>query len=95
MAVSIEVTPLQDRQVIAFHDLHLLHDCGRGAMSKHRNPVTDRYTLRCACGLEIELLAEAQKDITFTAIDELTRTLGASSAQANRPGPITVSAAHQ
>lgn len=95
MAVSIKVTPLQDSQVIAFHDLHLLHDCGRGAMSKNRNPATDHYTLRCPCGLEIELLAEAQKDITFTAIDELTRTLSASSAQANLPGPMTVSAARQ
>lgn len=84
-----------DRQDIAFHELYLLHDCGQGLLSKHRNPVSDVYTLRCPCGLEVEILPGAQKEIVFTAIDEQARTLCASDAQANRSGPITVSAARQ
>lgn len=94
MTITISVTPLMDPQDIAFHELELLHDCGSGSIAKHRDPVTDRYTLRCACGLEILLSGrEAQKQITYTAIDEQPRTLSASDVQANVPGQVTVSGA--
>jgi hypothetical protein len=93
MTITISVTPLKNTQNVAFHELELLHDCGSGPIAKHRNPVTDRYMLRCACGLEILLAGtEAQKQITYTAIDEQPRTLPVSEIQANRPGQITVTA---
>lgn len=93
MTITISVTPLMDTQDIAFHELELLHDCGSGPIAKHRNPITDRYTLRCACGLEILLAGtEAQKQITYTAIDEQPRTLPASEIQANLPGQVTICA---
>lgn len=95
MTITISVTPLTDAQDITFRELEMLHDCGSRPITKHRNPISDRYTLRCACGLEILLTGtEAQRQITYTAIDEQPRTLPASEIQANLPGPITVTTTH-
>lgn len=95
MAITLTVRPLADAQDIAFHELELRHDCGSGPLTKHRNPVTDQYTLRCDCGLEVFLVGdEAQKQITYTATDEQPRSLPASTVRLSSPGPITVVAAH-
>lgn len=91
MAVLIKATPQADVQDIAFHDLELSHDCGSGRLTTNRNPVPNRYTLRCACGLEIELSGEAQKQITYTAIDEQARILNEHDLQAKQSRPVTVS----
>lgn len=91
MAITISVRPLTGAQDITFHELELRHDCGSGPMTKHRNAITNHYTLRCDCGLEVLLVGDgAQKQITYTAIDEQPQVLAPFEALANNPGLITV-----
>jgi len=92
----IAVSPHSDNKDIAFHELTLTHDCGSPPLKMDRNPVTDVYTLRCECGLEVELLNQsAQTDLIFTAIDQQARTLRSSDVYANRPGLVMASGQHQ
>lgn len=90
MSIKIGVKPLTDKQKISFRDLELWHDCGSGVLSKNRNPITNQYTLWCACGLEILLSDVAQKKIIFMAINEEAQIIESSDVQANAPGPIAL-----
>ncbi len=90
MMISIEVTPPMDSQEVSFEAVRLRRDCEQGLLSIPRNPVTDQYTLRSLCGLEITPCADAKKDITLRAIDAQIRTLDFSYAQADYPSSVTV-----
>ena len=68
MAATIEVVPLLDNEPISleaveFHHRECLGDC------RARRSLTDnRFTLRCVCGLEVQLDAEAAGQILKMAI---------------------------
>ena len=47
MTTVIEVAPLTDRQASGFGHLRLYHhDCDQIPLIKHRNPLTQQYTLQ-------------------------------------------------
>lgn len=51
---TIEVAPLPDSQESVLSAVSLSHKgCRHLSISKHRDVLTDVYTLRCPCGLEI------------------------------------------
>ncbi len=59
MTVLIKVVPFADNCDNRFSDLRLIHQgCGPVELRKHRNPATGAYSLRCGCGLEIELFLD-------------------------------------
>jgi hypothetical protein len=59
MPFTIEVTPVSDNEDISFYNLELIHsDCTSGSIKKHRNPVTNIYSLTCGCGLEVSFSDE-------------------------------------
>lgn len=64
MNISIEVGELQDRQDISFLSISLSHRECKGLFAKHRQGLTENYTLRCICGLTIILNAnEGAKEL--------------------------------
>jgi len=77
MTVSIEILqPLSIDKEISFSDLELFHvGCMPGTMQIRRNPATNLYSLRCDCGLMIELTDDciAKNMISRTAIYNQTR----------------------
>lgn len=53
-ALSIEVAPLPDSQDSDISAVGFSHKgCSHPSITRHRNVVTDVYTLSCPCGLEI------------------------------------------
>src|SRR3546814_2473592 len=72
--VELEVTdPSTDNETF-FGKLVFVHcDCNGVPMSLHRNPVTNWYSLRCSCGLDIQLeqLGEAYNLILDAMVNDL------------------------
>jgi hypothetical protein len=82
MTIGIEVNPLADNEETSFANVRLRHArCEHGLLRKHRDPASGIYTLRCGCGLELELTADAITSITYTAIDEQPRTIAIAESQ--------------
>lgn len=91
--VSIEVTPRLYDGETSFHELRLFHgQCASNELVKYRNPATSDYSLRCTCGLEIQLPANsaAIRMIIGTAIDEKPRLLDKGTIVMNRGDAIEV-----
>lgn len=71
MILRIRVQPFKDNEDISFGDIVLYHDaCVDRPLVKHRNILSDDFTLKCICGLEVELPAngQAQQAIVRVAI---------------------------
>lgn len=86
MILRIRVQPLKDNEDISFGDIVLYHDtCVERSMMKHRNIVSDDFTLKCICGLEVELPADgqAQQAIVRVAIGSEPGTVEASQVRCN------------
>ena len=95
MTVSIEVVPDADDEETSFRNLVFVHlGCDGVRIKASRNPVTNDYSLECACGLSIQLPAggEAIRMFELTAIDELPRTLSINGFSSNRAGSISINA---
>lgn len=93
MTVTIEVLPLSDDRAISFSDLELFHaGCTSETMQKYRNPVTNLYSLRCECGLNIELIeaGTAENLIICTAIDNQCGILPTGSFSSNTADKILI-----
>ena len=76
MNIQIEVVPLRDNQEISTSELALYHSgCARGRISLRREMSGDRFTLRCDCGLQLDLSEESVSLITYAAIDAQPRLL--------------------
>ena len=93
MTTFIEVALLTDRQPSGFGHLHLYHHgCDQIPMIKHRNPLTQQYTLQCVCSLTIRLPASgpAVEAFNLTAIDEEPRTLPSGSYSSTVVGEVKV-----
>jgi len=87
MTIGIEVSPLHDNEDLSFANLHLFHaSCSNAALNKYRNPCTGVYSLKCSCGLELELSDDVISKIFSTATDEQVRTIIVPRAQ-----PIAIS----
>lgn len=64
MDISIQVGQLPDRQEISFLSIVLSHGECKGHFTKHRQGLSENYTLRCICGLEIVINAnEGAKEL--------------------------------
>lgn len=94
MTVSIEVLPLSDDRDISLSDLELFHvGYAPGIMRIIRNPATNLYSLRCGCGLTIDLTADgiAENVILRTAIDNQTQeVLPTCSFLSNRADEVSI-----
>lgn len=70
MNIQLEVVPLRDNQEISASEFVLYHsECGRGRMSLRREVAGDGYTLRCDCGLRLDLPEALVSGVTYAAID--------------------------
>lgn len=79
MSIQLEVVPLRDNQEISASVLVLYHSgCGQGRMLLRRDTAGDVYTLRCDCGLQLDLSEESVSAITYAAIDAQPRLLNLS-----------------
>ena len=86
MIVKIRVEPLKDNEDISFGAIVLYHDtCVDRPMAKRRNVLSGDYTLKCICGLEMELPADgqAQQAIVRVAIGSEPATVEASQVRCN------------
>jgi len=86
MVLKIRVEPLKDNVDISFGAVVLYHDtCVDGPMVKHRNVLSADFTLKCSCGLELELPADgqAQQAIVRVAIGGEPGTVEASQVRCN------------
>jgi hypothetical protein len=93
MATVIEVEPVKHRQKSGFGHLQLLHQSCQGIpLVKHRNPLTDQYTVQCVCGLTIRMPATgaAVRAFDLTAIDRQSRALPSGSYSSTADGLLTV-----
>src|SRR5678815_2787895 len=93
MTTVIEVAPPTDRQPGGFGHLHLYHHgCDQIPLIKHRNPLTQQYTVQCVCGLTIRLPATgpAVEAFDLTAIDEQPRLLPSGSFSSTVDGELKV-----
>lgn len=101
MAMDLEVEPYDDGGSLNFSSLIIYHrNCGDAQGSQisiNRNPATDVFILRCACGLQVEIpqLSEAQSLLTDCAIGQHEATLPADSYSANTDEEIHVAAMEQ
>lgn len=70
MNLKLRVLPLKDSEDISFANIVLYHDTCLDPIIKHRNILSGNYTLKCICGLAVELPAEGQahQEIVRTAI---------------------------
>jgi len=61
-------------------------------MIKHRNPLTQQYTVQCVCGLTIRLpaIGPAVEAFDLTAIDEQPRLLPSGSYSSTVDGELEV-----
>lgn len=87
MILKFRVEPLKDNEDISFGAIVLYHDtCGDRPMVKHRNILSGDCTLKCICGLEMELPADgqAQYAIVRVAIGGEPGTVEASQVRCNR-----------
>ena len=73
----LEVLPLPDSQPISLHAIRLFHSPCSQEMQKHRNPMDDTYSLRCACGFEVAfpVYGAAARVINEAAIGQQGGTL--------------------
>lgn len=84
MNIQLEVVPLRDNQGISASEFVLYHsECKQAKMVLRREAAGDGYTLRCGCGLQLDLPEESVSVITDAAIDEQPRVL-------NLPDSVTV-----
>ena len=60
MILKIRVAPLKDNGDITFAKIVLYHDTCLDQMEKHRSILSGNHTLKCTCGLEVELPVEGQ-----------------------------------
>ena len=93
MTTVIEVAPLTDRQPSGFGHLHLYHHgCEQIPLIKHRNPLTQQYTLQCVCSLIIRMpeRGPAVEAFDLTAIDEQPRTVPRGSYSSTADGELEV-----
>ena len=93
MTTVIEVAPPTDRQPSGFGHLHLYHHgCDQIPMIKHRNPLTQQYTVQCVCGLTIRLpaIGPAVEAFDLTAIDKQPRLLPSGSYSSTVDGELEV-----
>ena len=60
MILKIRVALLNDNEDITFANIVLHHDTCVDPIMKHRNILSGNYTLKRACGLEVELPAEGE-----------------------------------
>jgi hypothetical protein len=93
MATVIEVEPVKARQQSGFGHLRLLHQSCQGIpLVKHRNPLTDQYTVQCVCGLTIRLpaIGAAVQAFDLTAIDLQSRAIPNGSYSSTADGSLTV-----
>lgn len=64
MNILIQVDQLLDWQEISFSSIVLTHGDCNGHFSKHRQGLSETYTLHCICGLEIVIKAsEGAKEL--------------------------------
>lgn len=54
MDIRITVNALADVQDIMLNKLVVVHEGCHGALQHKRDPLLDRYSLRCLCGLVLE-----------------------------------------
>ena len=93
MTTVIEVAPATDRQPRGFGHLHLYHHgCDRIPLIRHRNPLTQQYTLQCVCGLTIRMPATgpAVEAFDLTAIDRQPRAIPSGSYASTVDGDLQV-----
>jgi len=93
MTTVIEVAPLTDRQASGFGHLRLYHhDCDQIPLIKHRNPLTQQYTLQCVCSLTIRMPERrpAVEAFDLTAIDGQPRTVPSGSDSSTADGELKV-----
>ena len=93
MTLVIQVVPITDRQPSGFSQLQLYHHgCDGVRLIKHRNPMTEQYTLQCTCGLTIQLPADGPAIAAFnlTAIDEQPRTVPSGSYSSSSGGVLQI-----
>lgn len=88
--------PSPDNQETCVDDLDLVHvACLQPLMTIRRDQISHLYTLKCQCGLVVELGgAVAEEALYRTAIDELSRPLPKGSFSSNRSGAVTLVAGH-
>jgi len=93
MPFTIEVEPVTDNEEISFYNLELFHfGCTLEPINKHRNPITNIFTLKCGCGLEVLFSDEYTGTTTIlrTAIDKQQREIKKEDYHSNRVGPFIV-----
>ena len=93
MTTVIEVAPPTDRQPSGFGHLRLYHHgCDQVPLIKHRNPLTQQYTLQCVCGLTIRLpaIGPAVEAFDLTATDEQPRPVPSDSYSSTVDGELKV-----
>lgn len=90
---AIEVAPRTTRQPGGLGHLRLFHQgCEDIPLNKHRNVLTEQYTLQCLCGLVIRLPANgpAAEALNQTADDQLTRKLPSDSFVSSVGGEVEI-----
>lgn len=76
MSIQLEVVPLRDNQEISASELVLYHsECRQAKMILRRDAVGGGYSLRCDCGLQLDLSEESFSVITYASIDAQPREL--------------------
>jgi hypothetical protein len=93
MTTVIEIAPRTDRQPSGFGHLRLYHHgCDQIPLIKHRNPLTQQYTVQCVCGLTIRLpaIGPAVEAFDLTAIDEQPRPVPSGSYSSTVDGELKV-----
>lgn len=84
MNIQLEVDPLRDNQETSASELVLYHSgCKQARMVLRREAARVGYSLRCDCGLQLDLTEESVSIITSAAIDTQPRLL-------NLPDSVTV-----
>ena len=82
MNIKLEVVPLRDNQEISSSELVLYHsECKQAKMVLRQEAVGDGYTIRCGCGLQLDLPEAAVSDITYIAIDAQPRLLNLTDSE--------------
>ena len=93
MTTVIEVAPLTDRQPSDFGHLRLYHHaCDQIPLIKHRNPLTQQYTVQCVCSLTLRMpeTGSAVEAFNLTATDEQHRTVPSGSYSSSADGDLKV-----
>ncbi|RYZ21563.1 MAG: hypothetical protein EOO16_12455 [Chitinophagaceae bacterium] len=74
-SIQLHVKALKDQGEIVFSRMVIRHDGCVMPMTVRKPHGNERYTLECACGVQLALLGSEQMAITRTAIDLQQRQL--------------------